>query len=128
MDRYIGVSRPADYKGKHLFRTSWALLLGVNAYEPPIPNLHFAEADASAFAILLPEIGIPSENIRTLLGPAVSRGAIEDTIDELGSHMHQEDRLIVFFAGHGVPVQNAQRKNGYLLLPESEVYGAFPSR
>ncbi len=128
MDRYIGVSRPGKYKFEELFRTSWALLIGVNTYKDPIPNLRFAEADATALAELLPEIGVPAENIRTLLGPAVSREAINHLIDEMSKGMDKDDRLIFHFAGHGVPVEGGGgRKSGFILLPQSEINGTWPT-
>lgn len=86
--------------GQHAYyQKSWAVVIGINDYEGrPLKN---ARNDAEAFASLLKE-KYGFEEVISLLDKDASRENIlrylrEDLRDRVGD----EDRLIIFFAGHG---------------------------
>jgi uncharacterized caspase-like protein len=95
------------------------LVIGIDGYhEPKFPVLQYAERDAIAVAEALPALGFPKKNIRLMLA---SRGEVsrERTLDVLGldlnEQMGEDDRLVVYFAGHGVSLQVNSETFGFLL-------------
>ena len=95
----------------------YALIIGVTKY----PNLsednnllQFPERDAEAIHdILIKQEGgnFPPENVRKLIGPRATLANIQRELEEwLPSVAKENDRVIVYFAGHGF-VQNGK---GYL--------------
>ncbi len=86
----------------------YALVIGVGQY-PNLPadkQLDYAESDAEAVSrILLSNEGgnIPPENLRKLIGRDATRAKIEEALTKwLAVTAKPEDRVIVYFAGHGV--------------------------
>ena len=86
----------------------YALVIGVGTY-PNLPankQLGYAESDAEAVSrILLSNEGgnIPPENLRKLIGRDATRERIEEALTKwLAPTAKPEDRVIVYFAGHGV--------------------------
>ena len=86
-----------------LYRTSWALVIGINRYQDTrIPSLRYAENDAIAVQARLQALGFPANQIVSLLGAQATRNAIQNTLDALDRRMNKEDRLVVFAAARGV--------------------------
>jgi formylglycine-generating enzyme required for sulfatase activity len=89
---------PAAYVSAQ-YGKSWAVVIGINEYQHNIPRLRYAVADAQAMGKELEARGFTvirlfdqqatGERIRAVLG------------DELPSQMKPDDRLVVFYAGHG---------------------------
>jgi len=127
-NRDIGVGPAPCYQGTMLYRNSWALVVGINRYDDPrIPALEFAERDAQAVAALLPSLGFPRENIRLLLGGGLTRERLLEALEEdLNARMGAQDRLLIFFAGHAVSAEVHQQRRGYLLMPNSRLFGEWP--
>ena len=85
----------------------YALVIGVGEY-PNLPEslqLSFAESDAEAMydVLISHEAGaFPPENVRMLVGERASLAAIRRELEEwLPSVARPEDRVVVYFAGHG---------------------------
>ena len=86
---------------------SYAVIIGVGGY----PNLQssmqlpFAEADAeSMFRVLISETGgnFKAQNVRKLVGPNATLAKIRETLEVwLPSVTKDDDRVLVYFAGHG---------------------------
>ena len=104
---------PAAYISAHAGK-SWAVVIGVNEYQHNIPKLRYAVADAQAVGEELERRGFAvirllnqqatGERIRAVLG------------DELPARMKPEDRLLVFYAGHGeTRTISGGQPMGYLL-------------
>lgn len=98
------------------YSNSRALIIGINKYQYCSP-LEYAVNDARAVSQLLQEhFEFPSENIKLLLDSGATREQIhraflsyaEDGTDE-------NDRLLVFFAGHGDTRQGRRGDIGYLI-------------
>ncbi len=80
---------------------SWAVVIGINAYAQ-VPKLSYAIEDAEAIAATLEDTGFPAANISTLTDTQATRQNIMDLIaGDLPRKMGPNDRLVLFFAGHG---------------------------
>ena len=102
---------PANLSGH-----SYAVVIGISKY-PNLPadkQLQFSERDAqSIYTILIsPEGGnFKAENVKVLTGPQATLAAIRGQIDTwLPSVAREDDRVLVYFAGHGF----IYRGKGYL--------------
>ena len=86
----------------------YAVVIGVGKYPhlPPDKQLDYAESDAEAVArVLLSGEGgnIQPENMRKLTGRDATRARIEETLEKwLPAVAKSEDRVIVYFSGHGI--------------------------
>jgi len=101
---------------KPTYGTSWALVIGVNDYQTA-PPLNYAKADAEAFAeILQTKFGFLQEKVSVLLDSAATREKILSsflnfTQDSVGP----DDRVAVFFAGHGCTRTGKYGEVGFLV-------------
>jgi len=94
----------------------WAVVIGISAYKNlPSKNLAYPEKDAENVynALISKEAGnIEYGNVKKLIGPDATLANIRDALEVwLPSKAQPGDRVIVFFAGHGVVDAN---KQGYL--------------
>jgi formylglycine-generating enzyme required for sulfatase activity len=97
-----------------LYPNSWALVIGVDAYQKA-PRLQYATADARSVAELLPALGFPRQNVRLLLDGQATKTRIETVLYQDFAAMGSHDRLFVFFAGHGDTVPIKGGEEGYIL-------------
>src|SRR2546425_307969 len=96
------------------YANSWALVIGINRYERAL-GLAYAVADAKAVAEALPPLGFPQQNVRLLLDGEATKTRIETVLYEEFAAMASQDRLLVFFAGHGETAPIKGGEEGYLL-------------
>jgi tetratricopeptide (TPR) repeat protein len=84
----------------------YALIIGVSKYPnlPESQHLNFPERDADAIhAVLTSREGgnFAPENVRKLVGPAATRAAIQQALEEwLPAVAPENGRVVIFFAGH----------------------------
>jgi len=111
----------APGSGKRLYANSWALVVGINRYRSSkIPQLEYAEADARAMAKALGRLGFPKGNVRLLLGSKATRDEVIRILEEdLNPKMGEDDRLFLYFSGHGSTTQIHRKKAGFLLAYDS---------
>jgi len=95
---------------------SHALIIGINRYRTA-PPLSYAVSDATAIAALLSERFLfPQKNVHLLLEGDVTRAAILDRFLSFACDgTEANDRLVVFFAGHGHTVKSSRGEVGYLV-------------
>jgi peptidoglycan/xylan/chitin deacetylase (PgdA/CDA1 family)/TolA-binding protein len=93
-------STPAD-----LYRESWAVVIGINDYAK-WPKLSYAVNDAKGVRELLVEkFRFKAENIQVLLDADATRERILSALGDVlsdSAKVKRDDRVFVFFAGHGV--------------------------
>jgi len=93
-----------------VYRTGWALLIGINKY----PNLaakyqlNFAVDDAEAFAeLLIRRFGFPENNVTVLKDEQATKSSILEAFASLADpdRIKENDCVLVFYAGHGQTVE-----------------------
>lgn len=98
------------------YENSWALVIGINNYQHTSP-LGYARNDAEVVAQSLTErFDFPPENVTLLFDESATRGAIMSSFlsfaeDKVGP----DDRVVVFFAGHGYTRTGKRGEVGYLV-------------
>src|SRR6476661_5099584 len=108
----------------------YALVVGISKYKnlPPNLQLHFPERDAeSIFSTLIsPEGGnFRAENVHKLVGSRATLANLRHELEErLPSVTKDDDRVFIYFAGHGVLYDG----NAYLApydfdMPKADVTG-----
>lgn len=101
---------------KTRYTESRALVIGINAYRHVGP-LAYARNDATEMRdILVNELGFPEDNVTCLLDEQATRDSIlrsyfRFTKDDVGL----DDRVFVFFAGHGQTLTGSRGEVGFLV-------------
>jgi uncharacterized caspase-like protein len=96
------------------YSSSWALVIGINEYRHTSP-LEIARADAEAMRdVLIGDFKFPEKNVCTLLDSQATRTRIMERFLSYES-LDPDDRLLVFFAGHGSTVEGSRGPIGYLV-------------
>ncbi|MBV8551433.1 MAG: caspase family protein [Acidobacteriaceae bacterium] len=107
-DRDLAIHKLAPAKNvANSVPRGYALLIGISKYKnlDPAENLRFPESDAQGIyqVLISKEAGaLPPENVHVLTGPQATRENIRHELEDwLPSVAHEDDTVIVFFAGHG---------------------------
>lgn len=99
------------------YTNSHALVIGVNTYEK-VPPLGYARQDAEEFAAaLVGNFAFPPENVALLTDSAAHRTAIHEWFFHFTAQtvIQPDDRLVVFFAGHGTTMSGHRGEVGFLV-------------
>jgi Caspase domain len=81
------------------YRKSWAVVIGINEYQR-WPKLRFAVNDAQSIQKLLKRLGF-DEVTAVLDGEATQQNILRVLGDELYDKTQEDDRVFIFYAGHG---------------------------
>ncbi|HTW61570.1 MAG TPA: caspase family protein, partial [Terracidiphilus sp.] len=105
----------------------YVVAIGIDHYKNWL-NLSTAVSDATGFAELLTKNFGFEEVVPPLTDQNATRDAINKLVsDDLRPHLHPEDSLIFFFAGHGttqpVPIENETRNVGYIVPWDAPAQG-----
>jgi len=119
-----GIPQLPKAKPPELYKKSWAVVIGVNKYKH-WPKLDYAVSDASSIADKLhKDLGFEKENIIELYDDKATR---ENITEVLGytladpKKVGKDDRVFIFYAGHGATRQLPSGKNlGYLIPVDAE--------
>jgi len=98
------------------YQSSWALVVGINSYQHVSP-LSYACNDADAISkLLISEFEFPTENVFVLKDNKATKQAIMDRFLRFSDKANNpDDRLLVFFAGHGLTLDGLRGPIGYLV-------------
>lgn len=110
------------------YRKSWALIIGINEYYS-LPRLTGAVKSAKLIREkLVREFGFEPENIIELYDDQATRENILRAFDKLmdPKRVSQDDRVFVYFAGHGVTKDVGGKEKGYI-MPVDGVMDKFAS-
>ena len=78
---------------------SYALVIGINDYPAPLPQLKTAVSDAQSFASLLnTKYGF---RVTTLLNQDATRDKILEAITHFRKSLAENDSFLIYYAGHG---------------------------
>jgi hypothetical protein len=102
-----------------LYTNSWAVVIGIDRYQKPGLRLQYAVSDARSVQDALSRLGFPLENIVVLLDEQATKQHI--VADDMRGRTDLDDRLFVFFAGHGVTLDlPGGGQMGYLLPADGD--------
>ena len=98
------------------YKNSWALIIGINNYQKVSP-LSYAKHDAEAVSeILHSKFNFPKENITLLIDDAATKDSVIDSFLKYAKdEIDQNDRILVFFAGHGFTQSGKRGEVGFLV-------------
>ena len=102
------VASPSELGQQVRTPRGYALVVGIGNYKnlPNDESLKFSESDAEAVyrVLISPDGGrMEPENVKKLIGPQATLANIKDALDNwLVKTAREEDRVIVYFAGHGL--------------------------
>jgi hypothetical protein len=115
-ERGIGLRESERANFQSFYKNSWAVVIGINDYIRA-PKLKYAVRDAEEFTeVLVNYYGFKRENIVKLINREATKENIMKAFDKLRSKAGKEDRVLVFFAGHGITVSLPDgREKGYIL-------------
>ena len=99
-----------------IYDNSWALIIGVDKYGS-VRKLNYAVKDAESMQnILLNTFGFSSENITLLTNEQANKQNILKSFSDITKNANANDRVIIFFAGHGETMDLPEGgEMGYLL-------------
>jgi len=84
-----------------IYDDSWAVIIGIDKYDN-LSNLDYAVADAEAVKeLLINKFDYPEENIKLLLNEEANKANIVKVISDVSLKAGEDDRILVFYAGHG---------------------------
>jgi peptidoglycan/xylan/chitin deacetylase (PgdA/CDA1 family)/Flp pilus assembly protein TadD len=133
LDRNRSPGFGADERSRRpeYYRTSFALIIGVNDYQS-WPRLEYAVNDATAIeSALVEQFGFPRENVIRLLDRDATRDRIVEalggTLADPG-HVGPDDRVLVFFAGHGATRKLPSGKELGYIIPVDAALPNYPVR
>ena len=108
------------------FEKSYVVAIGINKYIAPIDSLNTAVNDAQAITGVLEEKH-GFEKLDCLLDEDATLSNIRTLLTRLKTTIGKNDRLIFYFAGHGIADSNESEPEGYLIpqdakFPEEKTY------
>src|ERR1051326_4138059 len=111
------------------YSDSWAVIIGINDYQHPrVPKLRYAVNDARSVQEALLAQGFKRERIITLLDAKATKTGIERALgDEMRLKVGKDDRVLVFFAGHGKTDRVGESDEEGYLIPVDGDPGALYS-
>ena len=111
--------------GTRWYERSYALVIGIDKYPPSNwPDLKYARKDAEGMAAFLERQGF---SVTTLPDSKATKDAIIGAMqNELAPRLAANDRVLVFFAGHGHTEESAGKDWGYI-VPFIETAGVVRS-
>jgi tetratricopeptide (TPR) repeat protein/uncharacterized caspase-like protein len=126
------LKKPASPPAEVKIPRSYALVVGIARYKnlPESAQLQFPERDAeSIYSILIsPEGGnFKAENVRKLIGPKATLANLRKELEEwLPSVTADDDRVLIYFAGHGFVNQNRAYLAPYDISPDNIAATGYP--
>lgn len=106
------------------YEKSWGVVIGVNKYTY-WPGLEYAVNDANRMAAKLRDLGF-DEVIKIMDSQATRERILNLLGTELPRRVGKEDRVFIFFAGHGQTEElSTGRQKGYLIPVEGSVTDYF---
>ena len=113
---FIIISFSFSIESKDIYDKSWALIIGIDKYES-VSKLNYAVNDAESMQdILLNTFEFPSDNITLLTNEQATKQNILKSLSNITMNANENDRVVIFFAGHGETMDLPEGgEMGYLL-------------
>jgi len=109
------------FLAKPQYKTSWALIVGIDAYRNVSP-LSYAVNDAKEIReVLTNDRGFPTSNITCLTNEqATKENILKSFMRFARADIELDDRIVVFFAGHGHMRPSRRGDVGFLVAYDSD--------
>lgn len=109
-----------------IYENSYALIIGLDRYEDPsIIPLDYAVADAEAISEVIQKFGFPEDHITVLKNEQATRENILRAFSEISAKTERDDRILLYWAGHGETEEVVDGDIGYLLPYDTEYENMF---
>ena len=112
------------------YQNSYAVIIGINNYKhAEINDLNYAVEDAKSIANLLTsKLGFSEENVHLILEEDATRDFIKEKLYEIAMEAGENDRILVFYAGHGeaIPLKSGG-EIGYLIPVDGSLENLYIS-
>ncbi len=104
-----------------IYDDSWALIIGIDKYEN-FQDLNYAVKDAKSIQSMIVNIyNFNQDNVRILLNEEATYQNIRKQFSEISRAANENDRVLIYFAGHGETVDLPDGgEKGYLLPFEAD--------
>ena len=100
---------------EQIYRDSWAVVIGINRYKN-VPRLNYAVRDAQNVATELKKLGFADDKVFVVLDEHATKRRIEEVLYGNLRATKRDDRVFVFFAGHGITASLPRGgEEGYIL-------------
>jgi len=125
VDRELAAVAMPGVKEERFRGQRWAVVVGISKYKNShqIPNLRYADKDASAFYDFLRSPqggGFPETHINPLLNENGTYQALRSALFTFLQSAIEEDFVVIYISGHGAPDPKNQ-KNLYFLSYDTDV-------
>jgi TolB-like protein len=99
-----------------IYDNSYALIIGIDKYQN-VKNLNYAVKDAKSMQSMMVEyFDFPKDNVKILLNEEATYNNIRRQFSEISKSSEENDRVLIFFAGHGETIDLPEGgEKGYLL-------------
>ncbi len=110
------------------YSDSYAVIIGINDYEK-VNRLNYAVADAEAIkSLLVSKFNFPESNISLITDKEATLKNIKNSLFEVSTSTKKNDRLLVFFAGHGETFELSEGGEiGYLVPVDGDYDNLYTS-
>ncbi len=99
--------------------STYAVVVGISDYQDAsIPDLHYADKDAEAFANFLRSPAgrsLDGDHLQLLTNTQATAGRIAEALDALIEKAKKDDQVIIYFSGHGDVEGKKLTQPGFLL-------------
>lgn len=114
-----------DHNISPFYGKSWAVVIGINRYER-WPGLEYAVNDATSVKNHLKKLGF--DEIISLMDHEATKHNITQLLgDTLLRQVHKDDRVLIFFAGHGQTEDIGERQYGYIIPVDGDTQNYYSS-
>lgn len=96
-----------------------AIVIGINDYHHGISPLRTATQDATSIAQLLEEQH--QYQVKLLVDNQATLASLEQLFEQLSMQIRPEDRLLFYFAGHGIALNGEDGPEGFLIPQDARL-------
>ena len=109
-----------------IYDDSWAVIIGIDKYKYS-DQLNYAVKDAEAVKdMLISKFDFPEKNIRYLTNEEATLSNIKLNLGEVATSAGENDRILVFYSGHGETLKGADGSaKGYIIPYEGRQDNPF---
>ena len=112
------------------YNQSHAIIIGINDYiSESITDLNYAQQDAESIAnLLVNSLGYDQNNIHLLINNDATQANIKNKLYEVAMSASEDDRILVFYGGHGETINlPTGGEIGYLLPVDADRNNLYSS-